>query len=120
MSDRQMTTQERRREIRPSSSLYEEGGVITMRLEMPGVSKESMELEVEGNQLRIRGRRTAGERGAHFVVRERSEGDFSEVYTLDETVDRSKIDALMEDGVLTVTVHRREAEKPRKIQITSH
>jgi len=128
MSDRQIAEQdarhevrnESRRQIRPLSSMCEESGVITLRLEMPGVRKDGVDLEVEANELRIRGRRTEADRGAKRILTERLDGDFFEVYTLDETVDRSKIDALMDNGVLTVTLHLREAEKPRKIQITSH
>jgi HSP20 family protein len=121
MSDKQVaTTQERRRELRPLSSLVEENGVIVLSLEMPGVSKDGVDLEVEGSELRIRGRRSQAHVPGRFLLRERLDGDYREVYTLDETVDRSRIDGVVEDGVLTITMHLREAEKPRKIQITAH
>jgi len=119
MSDRQIATKETRRQIRPLSSMYEDNGVITLCLEMPGVPKDGIELEVEGNELRIRGRRPAVDASQRYVLRERIDGDYYEVYTLDETVDRGKIDAAMDGGVLTITLHLREAEKPRKIQITA-
>ena len=117
MSDKQVQ-REPVRLIRPLSSMVEEDGVITLNLEMPGVPKDGVELEVEGSELRIRGRRASPE-SARYVVRERPMGDYAEVLTLDETVDRQKIDAAMESGVLTVTLHLREAEKPRRISITS-
>jgi len=119
MSDRQVATKDTRRQIRPLSSMCEDNGVITLCLEMPGVPKDGIELEVEGNELRIHGKRPAAAVNARYVVRERVDGDYREVYTIDETVDRSKIEAAMNDGVLTVTLHLREAEKPRKIQITA-
>lgn len=119
MSDKQVAVKDTRRQIRPLSSMCEENGVITLCLEMPGVPKDGVELEIEGNELRIHGKRAASPAGARYVVRERLDGDFREVYTIDETVDRGKIDAAMSDGVLTVTLHLREAEKPRRIQITS-
>jgi len=119
MSDRQVTAKETRRQIRPLSSMCEENGVITLRLEMPGVPKDGIELEVEGNELRIHGKRPASVASTRYVLRERVDGDYREVYTLDETVDRGRIEAAMNDGVLTVTLHLREAEKPRKIQITA-
>jgi len=118
MSDKQLATREARRHIRPLSSMCEDGGVITLCLEMPGVAKDGVELEVEGNELRIRGARPAPGASTRYLLRERVDGDYVEVYTLDETVDRGRIDAAMEAGVLTVTLHLREAEKPRKIQIT--
>jgi len=124
MSDRQVATQEARqetrRQIRPMSSMCEDNGAITLYLEMPGVPKEGVDLEVEGNELRIRGKRRPADRSARRVLSERTDADYCEVYTLDETVDRGNIDALMENGVLAVTLHLREAEKPRKIQITTH
>jgi len=119
MSDRQIAKQETRRHVRPLSTMCEENGVITLCLEMPGVPKDGVELEVEGNELRIRGKRPAPAQGGRFVLRERVDGDFYELFTLDETVDRQRIDALMEAGVLTVTLHLREAEKPQRVQITS-
>jgi len=119
MSDRQVTTKENRRQIRPLSSMCEENGVITLCLEMPGVAKDGLELEVEGNELRIHGRRAPAASSSRYVVRERVDGDYREVYTIDDTVDRGKIEAVMNGGVLTVTLHLREAEKPRKIQITA-
>jgi len=119
MSDRQIATKETRRQIRPLSSMAEENGVIQLRLEMPGVSKEGLELEIEGSELRIHGRRNPPSTSQRYLLRERADGDFHEVFTLDETVDRSKVDAVMEAGVLSVTLHLREAEKPRRIQITS-
>jgi len=119
MSDRQVATKETRRQIRPLSSMAEENGAIQLRMEMPGVPKDGVELEVEGSELRIRGRRHAPQQAPRYLLRERVEGDYYEVYTLDETVDRGKIEAAMDSGVLNVTLHLREAEKPRKIQITS-
>lgn len=119
MSDRQTAMKETRRQVRPLSSMAEESGQILLRLEMPGVAKDGIELTVEGNELRIRGRRAAVAPATRYVLRERMDGDFYEVYTLDETVDRNRIEAAMDSGVLSVTLHLREAEKPRKIQITS-
>lgn len=117
MSDKQKTVREPARLIRPRCSMSEENGVITLDLDMPGVTKDGLELEVEGNELRIRGRRPAADERARYLVRERPVGDFAEVYTIDETIDRDKINAAMEGGVLTVTLHLREAQKPRRIQI---
>jgi len=118
MSDKQ-TSQRESRFIRPLSSMIEENGAILLSLEMPGVAKDGVDLEVEGNELRIRGRRRSALEGSRPIVRERPAGDYAEVFTIDETVDRQKIDASMEAGVLTVTLHLREAEKPRRIAITS-
>jgi HSP20 family protein len=119
MSDNQNSLREPVRLIRPRSTMTEDNGVITMSLEMPGVPKDGVDLEVEGTELRIRGRRAAATEARRYVVRERAVGDYAEVFTIDETVDREKIGASMEAGVLTVTLQLREAEKPRRIAITT-
>jgi len=119
MSDLQKTVHDQPRLVRPLCSMAEKDGVITLHLEMPGVPKDGVELEVEGSELRIRGRRSPPNDDSRYVVRERATGDFGEVYTIDETIDREKIQASMEAGVLTVTLHLREAEKPRRIAITA-
>jgi len=119
MSDTQVATRETRRQVRPLTTISEAEGIITLTLEMPGVPKDGTELEVEGSELRIRGRRAVAPSGRKYILRERFDGDFAEVYTIDETVDRNRIEAAMESGILTVKLHLREAEKPRRIQIES-
>ena len=108
---------ETRRTIRPVCNIWEENGAVTLRLEMPGVPKENIDLRVENDHLIVRGNRPQPEENVNYVVRERLWGDFSQSYTLDETIDRERIEAKMEHGVLTVTLHVKEAVKPRKIEV---
>jgi HSP20 family protein len=89
---------------------------VLLSLEMPGVEKQDIELHIENNVLSILGRRSP-EAAGRYLLRERADGDFHAVYTLDETIDQEKIDAVLENGVLTLTLHIKEAVKPRKIQI---
>lgn len=111
-------TQERERLIRPHCLVCEEeSGVITLKLEMPGVSKENLELDVDGRELRITGRRPVPSEEGTYLLRERPQGAFHQAYTLDETIDTAKVEASLSGGVLTVTLNRRESEKPRKIAI---
>jgi HSP20 family protein len=110
--------QERERLIRPNCLVCEEeSGVITLKLEMPGVTREHLELDVDGNELRITGRRPPAPSQGTYLIRERPQGAFQQAYTLDETIDRGKIGAALAGGVLTITLERKEAEKPRKIAI---
>jgi HSP20 family protein len=88
-----------------------------MKLEMPGVNQENLELHFEKNILQITGRRAAASREGTYLVRERRFGTFYQAYTLDNTIDPEKIEGSLVDGVLTVTLQRREAEKPRKITV---
>jgi len=110
----------RERWLLPTSTIQEtEDGKIRLRLEMPGVSSDRLEIEVENRELRITGRREAQPPEGDYLLRERRDGSFFRAFTLDDTIDPEKIEAAMEAGVLTVTLHRKESEKPRKIAVTS-
>lgn len=110
--------QESERLIRPNCLVCEEeSGVITLRLEMPGVLRENLDLDVDGAELRITGRRVSEPSEGTYLIRERPQGAFYQAYTLDETIDTGKIGAALVGGVLTITLERKEAEKPRRITI---
>ena len=106
--------------IRPYCFICEEEqGVVKLKLEMPGVSKDQLDIDIDGNELQITGKREPSDGEGTYLMQERPSGTFRQVYTLDDTIDRNKIEASMERGVLTLSLHRREAEKPRKITIRS-
>ncbi|MDP2790736.1 MAG: Hsp20/alpha crystallin family protein [Rectinemataceae bacterium] len=102
----------------PACSIDEDVGVVTLKLEMPGVAKEGLEVSVEANTLTIEGHRTANLPSGDWLLRERPVGSYRKVFTIDETIDREKIEALLADGMLTVKLHIQEAAKPRRIAIS--
>lgn len=114
MSD-QMTKQNRA--VRPAGNICEEDGRVVLRLEMPGVTKDSISINVDNDVLSIRGTRPESDEGVKYLVRERRAGDFVQRYTLDESVDREKIEAKMDNGILTVALHLKDEVKPRKIEV---
>jgi len=69
---------------------------------MPGIPREDLEVRIENTELRISGRRVHTSPAKH-VLRERIQGDFLQTYALDETVDPSKADAVLEKGILVLT-----------------
>jgi len=104
--------------LRPRSSVLEQpDGNLVLRLEMPGVARENLEIDVDSGELSITGRRALPRSAGTYLVRERPQGSFRQVYTLDDTIDPAKIDAVLETGILTLTLHRKEAVKPRKIAV---
>jgi HSP20 family protein len=104
--------------LRPRSSVTEmPDGNIVLRLEMPGVSRENLDIGLEPSELSITGRRPVAASDGNFLVQERPRGSFRQVYTLDDTIDPAKIDAVLEGGILTLTLHRKEAVKPRRITV---
>jgi len=111
--------QQRTKYIRPRYEVHEaENGQLTVKVEMPGVDKESLDIKVENNELRILGRREP-EKDLHSLLRERPQGDFRQAFTLDQTVDQSKVNAALEKGILTIRFDLKEQVKPRTIRIRS-
>ncbi len=104
------------RTLRPVSNICQDDGKVLLRVEMPGVTKDKVDVRVENDTLTIRGERAVpGE--ATYLVRERMVAPYERTYTLDDSIDRDNIEAHMEHGVLTLTLHMREQVKPRKIEI---
>ena len=102
----------------PQVNIAETKDSLILEAEMPGVSKEGLEVLLDGNELTIVGRRQTGVPGAEPVYRESSPRDFRREFVLDPSIDTSKLSATIEQGVLTVTLPKTEKVKPRKIQVT--
>lgn len=85
--------------------------------EMPGVSKEGVEITVENGQLTLAGHRRPVQVSGRRIYRERREHDFRRVYELDPSLDASRVTAKIDQGVLTVTLPKAEAVKPRRITV---
>jgi HSP20 family protein len=103
--------------VRPLANICEEDDRILLRLEMPGVAKEGVGLKVENNELQVTGKTSEIERENNYLIKERRNGDYYQAYTLDDTIDQSSIEAEMDAGVLTITLHLKEEVKPRQIEI---
>jgi HSP20 family protein len=102
----------------PQVNIVETKDSFVLEAEMPGVSKEGLEVVLEGNELTIVGRRQTGVRGAEPVYRESSSRDFRREFVLDPSIDNSRLSATIDQGLLTVTLPKTEKVKPRKIQVT--
>ena len=89
----------------------------TVRAEMPGVNKSSLEITVDNGELTLIGHRQSEPEAGEPVYREIRPVDYRRVYELDPTIDTTKITARIEDGVLTVTLPKAESVKPRKITV---
>jgi HSP20 family protein len=104
--------------IRPAVNIYQTQEGYVLEAELPGVNKEGVSVQLEGNLLTVEGRRTAPalpETGLFY--RETSDANFRRVFEMDPAVDTAKISARMEQGILTLTLPKAEAAKPRKIAV---
>ncbi len=100
----------------PAVDVIESPDGFQVFCDMPGVGKDDLEIKVENNELSVIGRRQPGPEG-RYSLRERPVGDYRQTYTLDETVDHSKIDAVLEKGILSITLDLKEQVKPRTIAV---
>jgi len=111
---------EDKRELRRSRcDIREETDSIIMRLEMPGVNKSGLNVNIEGDKLIIDGKRIQDTKEGEWLVREIRPGDYHMEYTIDKTIDRGSIEASLDQGVLTLTLGLSESVKPRKIDVVS-
>jgi HSP20 family protein len=107
----------------PQIDVQQRNDSVIVRADLPGVSKENVQVEVEGDALIISGqRREQREEGGDdqsYRLLERSYGSFYRSVPLPQGVDPDRIEAAMRDGVLTVTLPLAENARPRRIQIQS-
>src|SRR5436190_891272 len=102
----------------PRLNVWEENDSFFAEAEVPGLTQVDLDVSVVGNQLTIKGRReTAADKEAVFHRRERSVGEFVRAITLPAEIDADKVSATLTGGVLTVTLPKAEAAKPRKINV---
>jgi len=103
--------------VTPPANIREDQDGYVLEAEMPGVSKEGLEITVENGELILLGRRSSVEpKGAH-IYRESRRADYRRVFELDHSIDTSKITAKMDQGVLTLHLPKSEAVKPRQIPV---
>jgi len=104
--------------VAPVATVLENGDGYLLQVEMPGVNKEGLEMWVENNELTIIGRRSLPTVTGTIVHRESRRENFRRTFELDPSIDAAKIGARIEQGVVTLTLPKAEAVKPRKITVS--
>jgi len=104
----------------PAIDIYETAEKdVVVKADLPGLKREDIKVTFENNVLTIEGERTFETETAreqyHRV--ERGYGAFRRTFTLPTTVDAARVEASYQDGLLTVTLPRREESRPRQIQV---
>ena len=106
----------------PAMDLVESGDQFVLRADLPGMSEEDIQIELEDGTLTVSGERKAEhekrEEGFHRV--ERSFGAFSRSLTLPKGVDGDAVSASFDRGVLEIRIPKPEAKKPRRISIAAN
>lgn len=103
----------------PAVDIAESEGLYHVILDVPGVRREDLDVELEGSRLIVRGKRApANPPGSRVRAAERGNGPFERVFLLPYQVRGDKVEAHLEAGVLTVSVPVGEAGRPRKVDVT--
>ncbi|MEX2286823.1 MAG: Hsp20/alpha crystallin family protein [Planctomycetaceae bacterium] len=104
----------------PPIDIYEREDGLVLRADLPGVTGDSLELQVQDNKLTLFGRvKPSSEENAVALHREYQVGDFLRSFILSDEVDHDRISASLNNGVLEVVLPKFPKVEPRRIQVTT-
>jgi HSP20 family protein len=103
----------------PAVDIFEKDGNIVLTAELPGIDPKAVDIRVENNVLTLQGERKFDKelQKDSFHRVERAYGSFTRSFTLPNAVDIEKIKAEFKDGVLKLTLPKREEAKPKQIHV---
>ena len=104
--------------VMPAASVMENGDSYLLKVEMPGVNREGLDISVENNELTIVGRRSLPTIEGTLIHRESRSENFRRVFELDPSINTPKITAKVEQGIVKLTLPKAEQVKPRKITVS--
>ena len=103
----------------PPVDIYEQGEHVLLRIELAGLEKEDIGVDVENGLLSIRGEKKSltAQDGTTFHRVESRYGKFCRSFTLPDSLDPNKIEAAYKNGVLTLTLARKQEALPKKVDV---
>ncbi|WP_178134136.1 Hsp20/alpha crystallin family protein [Vineibacter terrae] len=102
----------------PNTDIHETDEALTLVMEMPGVEKKNIDVKLENDVLRIEGRIDFSKyEGLDPVYAEYNVGHFSRTFALSNKIDQDRIQADLQDGILTLTLPKAKQALPRQIPI---
>lgn len=108
------------RQFVPAVDIFETKEAVTVRAEMPGVDKSGVDINLEEDVLTIKGtKEAAAGNNETFLLKEYESGSYLRRFTVAEIIDQSKIEAVMQDGILTLVLPKVAKAQPRKIEVTA-
>jgi len=104
----------------PAVDIAEDENELTLTADVPGVKMDDIDIKIEDRTLSLSGKREfekKQDKGGYHRI-ERSYGSFQRVFTLPDTVDVEKVAAQFDNGVLKVTLPKKEVAKPRSVKVS--
>jgi HSP20 family protein len=99
----------------PASDIYETDSGYLIAIDLPGINRDALEIDINDNRLVVKGTRSIAESRQHRA--ERPRGKFLRTYSVPASVEQGKIAAEYKDGVLQISLPKRTEQKPKKIDI---
>jgi HSP20 family protein len=102
----------------PAADIFETDDALTLMLEMPGVTKNNVDVQIENDLLRVEGKIDySAYKDIEPVYTEYNVGHYARAFTLSNKIDRDAITARVEDGVLTLTLPKAKEALSRRIAV---
>lgn len=103
----------------PAVDVYEDAQKLQLKLEVPGIRREDLDIRVEGRTLTVKGERKfeSEEKEENFHRIERRYGSFVRSFTLPATVNTDDVSATSQDGVLSISLSKKPEAKPKQIEV---
>jgi HSP20 family protein len=105
----------------PMADIFETQESLVLQVELPGVDRSKIDIQIENNVLTIRGERKFNNevKSENYHRVERSYGNFSRSFSLPMVVDQEKVSADYKDGILKISLPKKEQAKAKRIQIAA-
>lgn len=103
----------------PPVDIYEDANRLVLKLEVPGIPQEDLKINLENQTLTVAGQRkfVSDEKEENFHRIERRYGSFTRSFIVPATIETESVQANYENGVLSITLSKKEAAKPRQVKI---
>ncbi len=103
----------------PPVDIYETADAVVLKAELPGISKDDINVEVKDNTLTLRGEKKFEKevKEENYYRVERSYGTFQRSFSLPSTVQQDKVKAKFKDGILEISLPKAEEAKPKQIKV---
>ena len=105
----------------PAVDIYETDDAVVVKAELPGVTRDQVDVEVKDGVLTLRGERKAEQevRGENYHRMERAYGAFMRSFSLPRGVDDEKINPKLKDGILEISLPKKAEVKPKQIKVAA-
>ncbi len=112
------TSGEQKKVYVPLTDICETPDTYSLKMEVPGAARENIDIVIEDDELRVTVKSAAVEAEESLKYAEFGNRDFYRAFRVGNEIDRNKIEAKLENGVLNIQLSKTERVKPKKIQIT--